>query len=341
MLANSFSRRCLVFSATLAALGRLAAAEPRIELEVVTAENLIGGDARSWNELLGQAGFTGVRIRSASGGETPAIKGGAAGSFRVTGILTSSNQLVLPKGRFGLNDRSALSEWVRKLREGGEDAIMIKPLAYGLLPNEVQRVERALAVPLADATLGKPPREVAKRIAEQLPYKFIADTTSQQALNANEPVADELQGLSSGTALAALLRPLGLALVPEKHMADIRLRIVSASSAKEFWPVGWPPKDNPSQTLPELFKFLTVEIEATPLNEAMAAIGSRVNAPLLLDHNALAREKVDLAMKVSFPRASTFYGRALDRLLFQARLKFEIRVDEANKPFLWVTTLKQ
>jgi hypothetical protein len=86
---------------------------------------------------------------------------------------------------------------------------------------------------------------------------------------------------------------------------------------------------------------LTVEIEQTPLAEAAVAISERVKAPLLIDHNGLAREKVDFAKKVGFPRGSTYYGRALDRLLFQAKLKFDIRLDEADKPFLWITTLKQ
>jgi hypothetical protein len=31
---------------------------------------------------------------------------------------------------------------------------------------------------------------------------------------------------------------------------------------------------------------------------------------------------------------------ALRKLLFQAGLKFEVRLDEAGKPFLWITTVK-
>jgi len=169
----------------------------------------------------------------------------------------------------------------------------------------------------------------------------VSDTAAQQALARGEPVADELEGISSGTALAAVLRPLGLVMVPERKGTEIQLRIAALAEAKEHWPVGWPPKGNPSETLPDLFKFLTVEIAQTPLTEALVAISGRVKVPLLVDHNALARERVDLAMKISFPKANTYYGRALDRLLAQAKLKCELRVDEANKPLLWITTLKQ
>src|SRR5262249_29267290 len=117
--------------------------------------------------------------------------------------------------------------------------------------------------------------------------------------------------------------------------------IAATRDAKEYWPVGWPPKGNPNETLPDLFKFLKVEIEATPLSETLTAIAGRVKAPLLFDHTALARAEVDLNSKVSLPAANTFYGRALDRLLGQVKLKYELRVDEANRPLLWITTLRQ
>jgi hypothetical protein len=130
-------------------------------------------------------------------------------------------------------------------------------------------------------------------------------------------------------------------MVPEKNGNEIRLRITSSRNSKEHWPVGWPPKGNPSETLPDLFKFLNVEIEKTPLSETLTAIGGRVKAPLLFDHNALARGEIDLQTKVTLPKSNTFYARALDRLLAQAKLKYELRVDEADKPFLWITTMKQ
>jgi hypothetical protein len=73
----------------------------------------------------------------------------------------------------------------------------------------------------------------------------------------------------------------------------------------------------------------------------LALLFGRVKAPLLLDHNALARSSVNMNTKVTLSDPSTFYARALDRLLLQAKLKYEIRVDEAEKPFLWLTTLRQ
>ena len=335
----------LLFLATATiVIGSLAcAAEPRVDLEVITEAGFIGTDARAWSEMLTKAGFSSVRIKSGAN-ESPSMQSigtTAVPAYHVVGVVTAANQLLLPKGRFGINDRNKIETWLRKLREGGEDAINIKPTAFGLLPKQLVAVHEALAIPVQGSTLGQPPRETAKKIADRLTYKFTSDEVAQRALAQGEPIADELENISSGTALAAILRPLGLIMFPEKNGPDIRLRIASSRDAKEHWPVGWPLKGNPAETLPELFKFLKVNIGDAPLSEALTAIAGRVKAPLLLDHNSLARARTDLSTKVSLAETNIFYSRALDRLLSQAKLKYEIRLDEADKPFLWVTTVQR
>lgn len=318
-------------------------AEPRVDLELATEAGFAATQAAAWSELLSKAGFSSVRIRGGREDEQPKLEtrpSKTTPSYSVLGILTANDQLLLPKSRFGLKDRGPIEEWLKKLRESGEEGISIKPGAFGLLPRQREALDKALAVPFKSSTLGKQPREVAKLIADGLSLKFVTDPAGQTALAANEPIADELQGLSSGTALAALLRPLGLALVPERAGSDIRLRIADSRTAKEFWPVGWPPRGNPRETLPDLFKMLPVEIKETPVSEVIASVGSRLKTPVLIDYNSLARYNADLNSKVNFPSANTFYGNVLDRTLFQAKLKYELRVDEANKPFLWITTVR-
>ncbi len=70
----------------------------------------------------------------------------------------------------------------------------------------------------------------------------------------------------------------------------------------------------------------------------MGAIQKRLEAPVLYDHNSLARSGIDIANKqVSLPATNTYYKEILDQLLKQASLKSEIRVDEAGRPFLWIS----
>jgi hypothetical protein len=315
-----------------------------VELELALDSAMVPTEARAWSEMLGQAGFSSVRIRSTRASDEPAIQtsgGSGSQSYRVTGILTAENQLLLPQGRFNLSDRGRIEQWLRKLRDNGEEGITIKPAAFGLLPRELVTVHEALTVPVKFSTIGKQPRDAAKQIADGLTLKFISDGASQKALAGGEPIADELEGLSSGTALAAVLRPLGLVLAPEKSESGIRLRIGDSRNIKEHWPVGWPPKGNPRETLPNLFKYLKIEIDKTPLAEAIAAIGGRLKTPVLIDHNSLARIQADLNTKVALPETNTYYLNALDRLLYQAKLKCELKIDEANKPLLWITTIRQ
>jgi hypothetical protein len=90
-----------------------------------------------------------------------------------------------------------------------------------------------------------------------------------------------------------------------------------------------------------MFEFHHVEIDGVPLATAMDAIADKLKTPILLDRAALAKLQIDPAkVNVKLPAQRTTYGLALDRVLGQARLKEELRVDDAGKPFLWITTMK-
>jgi hypothetical protein len=338
--------RAFIFAA-LATMGAspISAAEPRIDIEVCTEAGFSITGAGEWNTLLGELGLSSVRIRGIKPGDGPEIKRSGTDDspvYRIVGILTADGKLNLPnRGRFSTSDKARLAAWFDKIRGDGIEAIATKPGAFGLLPSQLVEVHEALKGPVRFSTKGQAPRDVARKIADTLSLKFITDTTSQRALGSPEPVADELQGLSAGTAIAAVLRPLGLVMVPEKADGKLRLRIADSRGVKEHWPIGWPPKATAGETVPELFKFLNVEITDFSLGETLAAIGGRVKVPLVIDYNALARLEVDLAKtKVELPKANTFYGKALDRILFQANLKYEVRADEADKPFLWISGIK-
>ena len=91
-----------------------------------------------------------------------------------------------------------------------------------------------------------------------------------------------------------------------------------------------------------LFKNLEVEIEDVAFSKALTAIAPRIKAPFVFDYNAMARDRIDLdTVKVNVPAGRTYYKKILDRVLSQARLYCEVRVDEVNTPFLWISTLKK
>src|SRR3954466_13126141 len=93
------------------------AAEPRVDLEVALEGGSVPTEARAWSEMLTKAGFSSVRIRSDKEDSPSLVTLGTAQSpvYKVIGILTNANQLIVPRGRFGLNDRAAVEQWLKKL----------------------------------------------------------------------------------------------------------------------------------------------------------------------------------------------------------------------------------
>jgi hypothetical protein len=265
-------------------------------------------------------------------------------TYTVTGTLTARSTLRLPGAEFRLGDKAGISAWLAKLKEGGETRLSEQEVVFGMTPTQLVAVHDALKVPVNFATKGQRSFDVLKRISGTLRLSFLADADARQAMSGDDPVLDELQGLSAGTAIAAVLRPLGLVMVPQKQPSgEVRLWITDVRRAKESWPVGWPSESSPRETLPELFTFArNVAIQDTPLNVALEAIGQRVKAPILYDHNSLARQQIDPAsIQVTLDDGRTYYQRIIGRLLNQAGLTMDLRVDDAGTAFLWISTLRR
>jgi hypothetical protein len=89
-----------------------------------------------------------------------------------------------------------------------------------------------------------------------------------------------------------------------------------------------------------MFEFLNVHIEDFTLTEVLDALRPRLKVPFVLDHYRMQREGIDPdEVRVNFPEKRTFYGQVFSRVLLQARLRHELRQDEAGTPFVWITTL--
>jgi len=323
----------------------VSAGEGRIELELVTIGAFPFEQTRDWVTMLQKLSIENVRIHSGTEDDIPEIiTDGSEKSpiYRVKGLLTPGGNLLLKGAKFKLGDRAAIGKWMDKLKAGGEENLTATPGAFGLLPKQLVAVHEGLAVPLAFSTAGGKPAEIVDKLKSKVSFQISLDSAAGTALSSAEPFPDELIGISSGTALAAVLRPAGLVFIPVKGRGDsLELKIADSRQVEKSWPVGWPPDKAKSQALPDLFKVSKIQIgEDISLEESLAAIQKRVGAPFIYDQNSLARGRVDLKTKVALPEGNLTYSRALDKLLSKVKCKIEVRVDEASKPFVWVTTLK-
>jgi hypothetical protein len=338
----------LTFVLTAAATASCLAGEARITVELATESGFPIDGQRRWIDALKDLGFASLRIRTARPGEKESVTNRGsedAPLYAVVGLLTVRNRLILPGGQFSINDRGEIAKWFETLRTEGVGGPTKQTLAFGLSEDELLQFHEQVSQPLTFATEGKRAGDVVRQLVRELGLACEVTTKATQAFYRNETVPDELRGVSAGTALAATLRPLGLVAAPrKKSRQDLQLLIADVREIDETWPVGWPLQKSPYKVAPDLFKKLPVEIKNTPLSEVMAAIQQRVNMPFLLDHNALARQKIDPeTVLVSFqPRSQSYsYRKVIDSILFKARLTSELRVDEAEQPFLWISTARQ
>ena len=328
----------------IALISPFAQAAGMVQLELVGDRSLAAA-FQQWAKALDKGGIPNVRIRS--GGEDelkPGIE--TAGTperpvYNVTGVVVSREEILLPGGRYKRSEIGRLKAWLDDLAQNGLPSQRPAKVAFGMTQPQYDELRKALAKPVKFTTQGVARSAAVDKIVRQLsiPLKF-ADGSLREV--GDDKIEDELSDLTCGTALAALLRPAGYCLIPKNSNGTMELSAVkSRPELKEIWPVGMPPEKTVQEILPKMMEFLPVNVQNVSAATAAEAIGKRLAAPVLYDRVGLARHGIDPAKAmVALPRSQTTYSLALKKLLFQARLKFEVRVDEAGTPFLWIRTIK-
>jgi len=332
-----------IVASLLAAMAQPATAAGRVQLELVGDGQGAALVFQQWMRVLSKAGVKNVRFRSSRATDKVGIQTHGTDDnplYVVTGIVRGSDELLLPSGRFRRSDAGRLSQWLDELAELGPEEKRERKAAFGLRASQFVEIHEDLAKPIGFSTQGLSRREAVAKISAELTYTLRSDAAAGAALE-REKIGEQLQGLSCGTVLAYVLRPAGYCLVPRLEGARPVYAVVKAQADMEIWPVGWEPTKPDRDILPALYEFHNVNVEGVSASKALQAIGQRLQVPVLIDHNALARHGVDPEqVVVSHPRRRTTYSLALRKILFQARLKSEVRIDEADQPFLWVTTVK-
>jgi hypothetical protein len=334
----------LLLSTMLLFAVRADAAEPSVRLELVTEANFPALESQKWLRMLTDLGIDGLTIRTARGTDKAEIVSedrGGNKAYQVVGVLTARNELIVPGGRFGIRDSGKIAAWITRLKEDGppgQGAGVPKP--FGLSAEELTALRKVLARPVDFPTQDVPAGDVVDALVERLGLRAPIGRSARAALDEADPVGEDLQGLACGTALAGVLRPAGLGFAPRAGSGGMELDVIAPTGEQLVWPVGLSAEEERNTILPKLMEFLEVEIEDIPLPQVVGAIGERLEAPMLYDHVALAIRQIDPATKqITLPARRTTYSLALRKSLGQARLKSILRVDDAGKPFFWITTM--
>lgn len=312
-----------------------------IDIEVAAEAGAPFGAMQEWGKLLNEMDLARVRLRGANGGDVPAVTPSGEGEsqrFKIVGILNRRDQLQLPGGTFGMGDRAKLKAYFESLPERTAEQGVERGI-FGLTKQQFEQVYEELSTPVTIDTQGVSPERVVLALKEGLTIPLQIDAEASRALRAAKPLAADLKGLSTGTALAIAMRPAELTMIPEQKLGQpLTLHVVRASQERRGWPAGWRPAKVARQLVPAMYRFTNIEISGFTLAEALAALGPHMEIPLLFDERVLAVRSIDPEkIDVSFPRGKAYIRRAVDRVLSQGRLAGEVRVDEAEKPFYWIT----
>ena len=339
----------VAIGATLAA-GLLLAVSPlwgaaRVELEVIA--NAQGGAAlgfQEWMQTLTRAGVKNVRLRTAQAGDEVKIDhaGGTAESplYVVTALLGNDGVLVLPGGaRAKRSDAGKVAQWLDDLAAHGPPNRREARAAFGLTAKQLAEVREDLSQPVGFSTKGLARGEAVEKIGRllKLPMRLSGSLPAAE----DDKIAEDVSGLLCGTGLASILRPLGYCMVPRLSGGSLevfrgqgeagpgglahRLEAGEAASGGAAGAVSVPAGERAERAGRQ-----------GPGGDRHAAEDARAHG---LQRHGPARHRpgqgpgLDAAGKDHLQ-----FG--LRRLLFKAGLKFEVRVDEAGRPFLWITTVK-
>jgi len=310
-----------------------------IDLEVATEPGTPISAPQEWARLLGRMNLGSVRLRGVRSGERPKLEAknlGKTTRYHLLAILNSRNELVLPERRFRVGDRKALQKYLEQLPAqaayNAEDRGR-----FGLTEKQFRLVFSELSQPVGFSTVAKRASDVFARLEKKLSVGVVHARNG--ALRNSKPLTAELRKLSTGTALAFVLRRDGLALYPEQLPdGPLRLSIEPYDSQRESWPIGWKPAVSSRRSAPHLYETRNIKINSLTLAQALTALQPPIKIPVLLDDWILRRHEIDPSkIQVSHPQKRTFLKSAVGKLLSQARLAEELRVDELDQPFLWVT----
>ena len=325
----------LLLADTSAAQGKLP-----IELDVAIAPGASLTAPQKWAERLGRMNLANVRLRQVRPNDQPSVKTvkvGSASRYQVTAILSSNDQLVFPNKKFQLGQRGSLQSFLNQLPKQTEHTAQERG-RFDLTEPQFNRIYAEFSKTIQFKTEKLPLRQFVRQVESDLSTPFKTDAAATVIIR-EQTTQEELKGISLGTAMSIAFREHGLVVRPEQKPGQpLCLVIERYSRGREAWPAGWKPEQSVRKIAPVLFKQLTIEANRITFGKVLAQLEPKLQLPIIMDRFVLNQKRIQPdEVPVKMARRKTYLKGAVDRLASQAKLATEIRVDEQDKPFLWLT----
>jgi hypothetical protein len=323
-------------------------ADTRINVEIFAGEANAGFEAQRWQSTFERAGVY-LRIRSAMPGDKLSIREKQYGKLRevsIVGRLEMNGSLTFEGRKFRPDESVALGEWLNELKTYGAQGSPRGKALWGLSNDQFDAVFRALGKPVESDVAEQPLDEALRGLALPEAYPLRLSYAASRIVSAAPRSKSRLplRGFSQGTALALLLSQYGLGFRPERTPAGkIELVVQPADDSQTMWPLGWENLEgsSPVTIAPKLFTQTLVELKDQKLGDVLDAIGQKTNTPVLLDYVKIEARGLDVnSVSVNVEKRRYAWASLLTRITSPSFLTIRICCDEARKPFVWVTPLK-
>jgi hypothetical protein len=327
-----------------------ASSDTRISLEIFTGTEGIGFHAQQWESVFEHAGVL-ARIHQEFSGDKISIREKQYGKLRevtLVGKLERDGSLTFPEHKFARSQSAAFEEWLRELRTYGAQGTPSGKALWGLSREQFEGMTNALATPVEEEAAGLPFDEAIRALHLPEQYPFRLSIAAQQTLAAagvrKQPGRVAVHGIAHGSALALVLSQYGLGFRPNRTPAG-KLELVGlrVEDGQALWPIGWdiPQGAYAATVAPKLFQQTKVELKDQKLADVLNAVADRTGVPVRVDYPAITARGLDVdSILVSASGEHMTWSRLLSTITSPSLLVANIRTDEAKKPFVWITSVK-
>ena len=317
-----------------------------VEFQIVHDRNYPATNVQRWYQLLTELKVDrlAIRLDPGEGAAPKEIETSTAGGrkhYVVFGRIDAPGRLWIGKQTFTLSSRASLARWLDELRKHGPGGAGPKP-RWGLSPARYEALYQRLAKRTAFRFEAAPLAKCVEFFAAETQLLIEhGPAAAGPSAPPPGPITATVERVSLGTGLAYSLSTIGLVFEPrETDTGEMYLLVLPQAASQQPWPIGWEPKAPPGQLAPLLSRFHDFDVPEQPVPEVLAYFSEHLDMDLLVDQAALERLKLDLEQyNVAVRLERKVWASVLRQLLSQFRLHPELRVDEANRPFYWVTGL--
>ena len=326
------------------------AGDTRISLEIFTGSEGVGYHAQQWESVFEHAGVT-ARIHSEFSGDKVSIHEKQYGKLRevtLVGRLEKDGSLTFSGHKFARSQSAAFEEWLREIRTYGAQGSPSGKALWGLNREQFDAMHTALASPVEEEVAGLPLEAAIDALHLPAQYPLRLSIAAQQTLALpgvrKQPGRIPVRGIAHGSALALVLSQYGLGFRPNRAPSG-KLELVGmrVEDGQALWPIGWdiPEGTYPANVAPKLFQQTKVDLKDQKLVDVLNAISDRTGVPVRIDYSAIAGRNLDVdSIAVSASGEHMTWSRLLSTITSPSLLVANIRTDEAKKPFVWVTSIK-